>query len=311
MTIKPASFVTIGECMIELSQRQGDLWQMGFAGDTFNTAWYARALLPVEKPVAYVTAIGDDPFSQKLHDTIAGAGVETDRIRAVPGRRPGLYAITLDGAERTFTYWRGESAARQLADDAAWLDHALADVELIYFTGVTLAILSPDARQRLLSALSQRRAAGARIAFDSNYRAVLWPDIKEARDVMAAALSICDFALPTFDDEALLFGDDTPEEAAKRMAALGAGEIVVKSGAEPCLVVAEGAHAHVPSRTPERVVDTTGAGDSFAGAYLSARLLGHQPLAAAELGHAVASRVVGVYGALADIDREAIFGAAG
>ena len=121
----PASFAAIGECMIELSGRGGDLWRMGFAGDTFNAAFYTRAVLPPERRVAYVTALGDDPFSQRMRAFIAESGVETDRILKIAGKRPGLYAITLQEAERTFTYWRGESAARELADDPEWLDGVL------------------------------------------------------------------------------------------------------------------------------------------------------------------------------------------
>jgi 2-dehydro-3-deoxygluconokinase len=295
------SFLSVGECMIELSAGAGDEWRMGFAGDTFNTAYYARAMLPAEKRVAYVTALGDDPFSERMREFFGNVGVETDRIRSVPGRRPGLYAITLKEAERAFTYWRSESAARLLADDAEWLDSALSNAELIYFSGITLAILAPEARARLLAALAERRRAGARIAFDPNFRPALWPDLDEARQAMQAALRCADFALPTFDDEAKLFGDATPEATAERIAALGPREIVVKNGDKPCLVVGDGARELVPPKKPEKIVDTTGAGDSFGGAYLAGRLLGHAPVDAAKIGHRVAAEVVGVHGALIKI----------
>ncbi len=304
--MKPVSVATIGECMIELSGRGNDLWQMGFAGDTFNTAYYARAMLPAEKRVAYVTAVGDDPFSLRLKAHIAEAGVETERIRTIAGKRPGLYAITLDEGERSFTYWRGESAARQLADDAAWLKEALADADMLYLSGITLGILSNAARERLLTALAERRAEGVKIVFDTNFRAALWPDKAEAQATMAAAIATADIALPTFDDEALLHGDATPEETAERTASLGVTEIVVKNGDEPCLVVAEGEATWVPPAKAARIVDTTGAGDSFGGTYLAARLMGQPPVDAARLAHAVAAEVVGVHGALAPIDREAI-----
>jgi 2-dehydro-3-deoxygluconokinase len=300
--VKPATFVSIGECMIELSAGDGDQWRMGFAGDTLNTAFYVRALLPPEKRVAYVTALGDDPFSERMREFFGDAGVETDRIRSVPGRRPGLYAITLKEAERAFTYWRGESAARLLADDAKWLDSALSNTELIYFSGITLAILAPEARARLLAALAERRKEGTRIAFDPNFRPVLWPDAGEAREAMQAALRCADVALPTFDDEAKLFGDANPETTAERIAALGPREIVVKNGDKPCLVVRDGARELVEPAKPEKIVDTTGAGDSFGGAYLAARLLGRTPVEAAKVGHRVAAEVVGVHGALATID---------
>jgi 2-dehydro-3-deoxygluconokinase len=308
--VNPVAFASIGECMIELSGGDGDLWKMGFAGDTFNTAFYARAILPPEERVAYVTALGEDPFSKRMIDFFARAGIETSRIRTIPGRRPGLYAITLSGAERAFTYWRGESAARQLADHPGWLMKVFADVDMLYFSGITLAILRPDRREQLLLALSDRRDRGARIAFDPNWRPALWPDRGEARAAMEEACRIADLALPTFSDEAELFGDGSPEDTARRIGGWGVEEIVVKNGEEPCLVVAEGTREAVPAVRPEQVVDTTGAGDSFGGAYLAARLMGVAPAAAARLGHQVAAKVIGVHGALAEVDREAAMRAA-
>jgi 2-dehydro-3-deoxygluconokinase len=242
---------------------------------------------------------------------MADAGIETARIRRIAGRRPGLYAITLEGTERAFTYWRSESAARALADDPGWLRSALAGIDLLYFSGITLAILAPDRREQLLLALSERRGRGTRIAFDPNFRAALWPDRDEARAAMEAAYAAADVALPTFDDEATLVGDPSPEAAADRIAGFGPSEIVVKNGSGDCLIVTEKTRGSVPAVPPQRVVDTTGAGDSFAGTYLAARIIGIEPAAAARLGHAVAAEVIGVPGALAKIEREAAFRVAG
>ena len=307
MSVIPVSFASIGECMIEMSGRGDDLWRMGFAGDTFNAAYYARAVLPGGHRAAYVTALGDDPFSGRIRNFIAGAGVETDRIRTIPGRRPGLYAITLAEAERTFSYWRGESAARHLADDADWLAQALDGAELLYFSGITLGILAAAARERLLAGLAARRRAGARIAFDTNFRTALWPDRDAARAAMQAAYRVADVVLPTFDDEVALFGDADPAATLARIAADAPGsEIVVKNGAGPCLLAADGARHEIPATRPPKLVDTTGAGDSFSGAYLSARLLGRDPARAAETAHRVAAQVIGVHGALAPIDTAAL-----
>jgi 2-dehydro-3-deoxygluconokinase len=309
-TMTPASFASIGECMIELSAGDGDSWRMGFAGDTFNTAWYVRAILPRERRVAYVTALGEDPFSERMRAFMAEAGVETGRIRSVPGKRPGLYAITLNEGERQFTYWRGESAARELADDPGWLRSALAGADMLYFSGITLAILKPDRREQLLLALSERRDKGARIAFDPNFRPVLWPHRDEARQAMEAAYSVADVVLPTLSDEKELFGDRMAEATVERVSQLGAQEIVVKNGADPCLVAAGARRYVIRPVAPEKIIDTTGAGDSFCGAYLAGRLMGMAPEHAARLGHVVAARVVTVHGALAKIDRADVLAAA-
>jgi 2-dehydro-3-deoxygluconokinase len=166
---------SIGECMLELSGRREDQWRMGFAGDTFNTLWALRALTPSDRPADYVTAFGDDPFS---HDQMAflkenGSGTAASPI--IPGARPGLYAISLTGAERSFTYWRADSAARHLADHPSALAKSLENRSLIYFSGITLAILEKTSRQTLIAAVAEARRAGALIAFDQNYRSRLWP----------------------------------------------------------------------------------------------------------------------------------------
>jgi 2-dehydro-3-deoxygluconokinase len=286
--------------MLELSSRPDGAWDLGYAGDTFNTLWAIRAL--TGRPCDYVSAFGDDPFSAKQTAFLAAAGIGTGSSPVIPGARPGLYAITLTGAERSFTYWRNDAAARQLASDPMKLGQSLEDRALVYFSGITLAILTPTARETMLAAIGAARAAGSLVAFDPNYRPRLWASTEEAKAAIAAALTVTDIALPTFPDEEMLCGDASPSATADRLAAAGVGEIVVKDGAEPCLVVASGERLAVPAVHVANPVDTTGAGDSFNGGYLSARLLGQTPVEAAKTAHRVAAAVVQVRGALAPHD---------
>lgn len=291
----------VGECMLELSARGGGDWRMGFAGDTFNTLWAIRALLPASVAADYVTAFGDDPFSRDQIAFFRDHGIGIARNPVVPGARPGLYAITLHGAERSFTYWRADAAARRLADDPAALRASLEGRRLAYFSGITLAILEPKARDTLLHTLKGVRAGGTTVAFDPNYRPRLWPSPDAARASIAEALAVTDIALPTFPDEQALFGDASPQVTAERLARAGVGEIVVKDGAAPALVIAAGAATFVPAVKVE-AVDTTGAGDSFNGGYLAARLSGDAPADAARRAHRVAAAVVQVRGALAPFE---------
>ncbi len=303
------SVASIGECMLELSGAGGDAWRMGFAGDTFNTLWVMRALLPQTAAADYVTAFGDDPFSLGQREFMRANGIGVAASPVIAGARPGLYAITLNGAERSFTYWRSDAAARRLASDPQALEQSLGGRVLAYFSGITLAILEPPARRILFDALAKARASGTLIAFDPNYRPRLWPSVEAARETIVEALTLTDIALPTFPDEQQLFGDAAAEITAMRIEGAGVAEIVIKDGAEPALSFAKGAGRRLPAVTT-RAVDTTGAGDSFNGSYLVARLLGDEQDEAVARAHHVAAAVVQVRGALAPFDvlREAFAG---
>lgn len=291
---------SIGECMLELSGQTGPNWRMGFAGDTFNTLWALHALSG-ERPATYVSAFGDDPFSQGQISFFAENGIGIGASPVIPGARPGLYAITLTGAERAFTYWRGDAAARRLASDPVALAKSLENQALVYFSGITLAILDAAARKTLLAAVAKARTAGSLIAFDPNYRPRLWQSREEAQAAILDALAVTDIALPTFPDEQMLFGDTAPQATAARFGKL-VGEVVVKNGEEPALIATGGTLQPVPAQHVANPVDTTGAGDSFNGGYLAARLAGHAPAEAVQRAHRVAAAVVQVRGALAPFE---------
>ena len=292
--------VSVGECMVELSGAGQGLWRQAFAGDTFNTAWYLRALMPADAQVDYLTCVGQDAISQAIVDFIAGAGIGTGCISRHPTRAPGLYMIDLKDGERSFTYWRDSSAARCLADDPDHLARCLLGADLVYFSGITLAILTPDRRRDLLAALA---ASGARVAFDSNMRLRLWSDADEMRDWIMKAAAVAHIALPSFDEESQYFGDADPARTAARYRDAGVAEVLVKNGGGDMLGIDAEGRSH-PLPCPERIapVDTTGAGDSFNGGYLSARLAGQDMEQAVARGHATAAEVIRRPGALIDPD---------
>jgi 2-dehydro-3-deoxygluconokinase len=289
---------SIGECMIELSGAGEGMWRLGYAGDTLNTLWAIRALVPADTATDYLSAFGDDPFSEKQLAFFAENHIGVASSPRIAGARPGLYAITLDGAERSFTYWRNDAAARQLASDSTALSESLKGRALVYFSGITLAILAMEGRDVLFAALKEARRAGSLIAFDPNYRPRLWASVEEARSVLDRFAAVVDIALPTFPDEQMLHGDTSAAETAKRLHALGISEIVVKDGENPALVFSKNGTGEVPA-IRVTAVDTTGAGDSFNGGYLAARLRALAPLEAAARAHSVAASVVQVRGALA------------
>ncbi|NRP73055.1 2-dehydro-3-deoxygluconokinase [Ensifer psoraleae] len=298
----PKTFLSIGECMIELSQAGDGHLKKGFAGDSFNTAWYARAFLGGGWQVSYFTALGTDRLSDEMLAFMSSAGIATDHVRRIDGRNPGMYMIHLKDGERSFQYWRETSAARLLAEDRERLRAAIDGAELVYFSGITLAILSPDDRGRLIDEIRRARELGKTVAFDPNLRPRLW----ESTDSMCAAISdgarAATMIFPSFDDERSYFGDTTPEATAKRYRDLGAELVVVKDGENGITISDAEALVHVRAHPANPVRDTTSAGDSFNGAFLAMQLRGQPSRRAAEFAAKVAARVIEQPGALIGSD---------
>ncbi|MEM9761508.1 MAG: sugar kinase [Pseudomonadota bacterium] len=292
-------FLAIGECMVEMAPAPGGLFRMGYAGDTFNTAWYARRLLPADWEVGYASAVGDDATSSDMLAFMRREGLETDNVRRLPGRTVGLYTITLKEGERSFAYWRGEAAARALADDPAWLEAALTGRDLLFFSGITLAILPPAGREQLCAALAKARSAGAEVAFDTNLRPRLWRDAAEMRAGLTLGASVASIVLTSFDEEQGLFGDGSPKATAERYTNLGARIVAVKNGAGPVTLRADGTMQQFATEPVSDMVDSTAAGDSFDAAFLAALATGTALDEAVHCAMALAARVIGEPGALA------------
>tara|TARA_R110002020_G_scaffold19062_2_gene66274 strand:- start:967 stop:1827 length:861 start_codon:yes stop_codon:yes gene_type:complete len=286
--------------MVEMAPSGDGAYRLGFAGDTLNTAWYAKRALGHDWDVAYVTAVGADEISRRMRDFIGEAGIRTDLIREVPGKTVGLYLIQLKDGERSFAYWRSDSAARLLAGDAEALSAALATAGLIYFSGITLAILPPEDRTTLLEAVSEARRGGATVAFDPNLRPRLWDGPDTMRRAVMEAAAVSDIILPSHEDEAYAFGDATPTATATRYGDAGASVVIVKNGpGEIVSLVAGDIGRHDPVRV-DSVVDTTAAGDSFNAGFLSAYLERGELAHAVKAGAELAARVVSKRGALVE-----------
>ncbi|WP_102108483.1 sugar kinase [Oceaniglobus roseus] len=298
-------FVSVGECMVELApSSEAGLYAMAFSGDTFNTAWYARGVLPADWTVDYVTAVGCDGVSGRMLDFARDSGIGTGHVARIEGRTLGLYLIELKEGERSFVYWREQSAARLLAEDPARLAAAFSGADVVYFSGITLAVIGAEGRSNLLSEVRRARAAGALAVFDPNLRPRLWPDTEAMCAAVMEAAAVCDIALPSFDDEAQHFGDADPEATASRYAGAGASMVAVKNGGGAVLVRGRlGDSLFEPDPVAE-VVDTTAAGDSFNAGFLAAHLDRAPDRAAAEAGAKLAGKVIGGRGALVRAARD-------
>lgn len=294
--------VGIGEAMVELSPAGEGLYRLGFAGDTFNTVWHMAQLLGDRAAVGFCTRIGTDALSERFAGQLAGDGLDPAFVGRDEARHMGLYLIELSGTERSFQYWRGESAARALADQPAELQQGLAGADLIHVSGITLAILAPPARETLQQALGVARRAGALVSFDPNVRPTLWPSLDEARAAILNMVGIADIVLPSFDDERLLWGDASPADTVRRYRDLGVAETTVKNGSRPVICAMPGEQHWLPTPPVAGIVDTTGAGDAFNAGYLAARCHGLGQAEAVAAGQAVSAEVLKSAGARAHRD---------
>jgi 2-dehydro-3-deoxygluconokinase len=290
--------VAIGEGMIELAGGLGSRARLGHGGDVLNVA---IALARLGFPPAFVTALGRDPWSDELAGLWRDEGLDTSLIARHPDRGPGLYGITLDAAgERSFTYWRDRSAARDLfaLPEADALMARAAQADLLFLSGITLSLFDDAGRDRIGATAAAVRARGGIVAFDANYRPRGWTDAATARAAYARFAPQVTLALPTAEDEAAMHDERfTPAAIADRWHRLGATDVVVKLGAMGALVSTPAGATLVPT---ERIapVDTSGAGDAFDAGYLAGRLSGRSPVEAARLGHRVAGSTIAHPGAI-------------
>ncbi|GJE02854.1 sugar kinase [Methylobacterium isbiliense] len=288
----------VGECMVELSERPDGTLSRGFGGDTLNTALYLARL---GVAVDYVTALGDDPWSDEMAEAWGREGIGLSQVRRLPGRMPGLYIIRTDAAgERSFHYWRDSAAARDLlaGPGGAAARAALEGYDVVYLSGISLSLYGEAGRAALAETLARLRARGGRVAFDTNYRPRGWPDREAARAVFRTAMAQADLIFASVEDLDWLYGEAGEAEALRHR---GRAEIVLKdsSARAPVARVLHGeAETRVPAEPVARVVDTTAAGDSFAAGYLAARLAGLDPAAAAAAAHRLAGAVIGHRGAV-------------
>tara|TARA_R110002096_G_scaffold123067_9_gene266391 strand:- start:378 stop:1232 length:855 start_codon:yes stop_codon:yes gene_type:complete len=281
--------------MLELSERADGSIAKAFGGDTLNTAVYAAR---AGADVAYLTALGDDPFSAEMLTAWRAEGVDTGSVRRSKGRVPGLYWIKTDAdGERTFSYWRDKAPYRDLflGRDGGAAFSEMRKADWLYLTGISLAVLDLESRLGVFEAVRAVVEAGGQVAFDINYRPQLWEDVAEAASTLQIALSWSTIALPGLEDMRTVFGAATPAAALRQLQSFGVGEVALKDGARGVTLSGGG---HIPAEPVAKVVDTTAAGDAFNGAYLAARMAGDRATVAAAKGQAMAAHVVQYPGAI-------------
>ncbi|MFO1323799.1 MAG: sugar kinase [Burkholderiales bacterium] len=293
--------VALGEPLIEFNQaRSADprAYLQGFGGDTSNMAIAAARL---GARVAYVTRLGTDGFGRMFVDLWHAEGIDTSGVAFDPEAPTGVYFVAHGPNGHEFSYLRAGSAASRMRPDALPTD-TLRGARLLHASGISQAV-SAGACDAVFAAFDLARASGAIVTYDPNVRLKLWP-LARARAIVQASMALCTWCLPSQDDANVLFAGLPPDAVVDAIHRAGAPGVVLKQGADGCIVCDGKRRERIAARTVASV-DATGAGDCFDGAFAARLIAGDDPFAAARYANAAAALATTGYGAVAPLPRAA------
>jgi 2-dehydro-3-deoxygluconokinase len=299
-----ADILAIGEALVELNQpHDGAPFTPGFGGDTSNAMIAASRL---GASAGYFTAVGADRFGESLVALWKGEGVDASGVVVNGGAHTGLYFVTHGPEGHAFSYMRAGSSASRLTEADAPAQ-AIRAARILHVSGISQAI-SSSATDLVFAAIDIARGAKVLVSYDTNLRLKLWP-LRRARAITHEAMRSADVALPSLDDATQLTGKSAPDAILDFYLELGARVVALKLGKEGSAVAtAERRERVAPFAV--KVVDATGAGDAFDGAFLAEFLAKGDPFAAARFANVAAALSTLGYGAVAPLPRRADVNAA-
>lgn len=293
------AIVAFGEAMVEFNQtgeHGGRQYLQGFGGDTSN---FAIAAARQGARVAYLSALGDDPYGAMLRRLWDEESVDHTHVATDPGAFTAIYFVNHDARGHHFSFFRSGSAASRLTP--ATLPRApIETASVLHLSGISLAV-SAGACDAGYAAIDCARAAGTWVSFDTNLRLKLW-SVQRARAVMRDVIGLCDICLPSYDDVVAITGLTEPDALVDLCLGLGAKTVALKLGEHGAIV----ANAHERHRIPPaacRPVDATGAGDAFGGAFVARLVAGDDLATAGRYAAVVAALSTEGHGAVAPIPR--------
>jgi fructokinase len=259
--------VAVGESLIDLivTPRDESIEMLGHAGGSVGNVLAAAARFG--RRTALISKVGNDVFGRFFRVQMNKAGIDT-RALLIDERDAltTLAVVTLDDrGEREFSFFRNETADITL--NASEIDYTPAEhCRIFHFSSVSLT--QEPARAANFITAERAKAAGAKLAFDPNYRAFLWASVAEARAQIDAAMSMSNYIKVSEDEVTMMTGELDPARAGRCLYETYAPDLVVVTlGSKGSIAITGNATVQRPAPFVQ-VVDTTGAGDGYWGAML-------------------------------------------
>jgi 2-dehydro-3-deoxygluconokinase len=293
----------IGEAMLELVNKSDTTIAKSFAGDVYNSGVYMKRAYP-NISCGFMSAVGQDLLSDEFIAKSQGESLDMSAVALSATHHLGIYMVVNDETgERSFIYWRNNSAAKSTISTLS--SQQINDIEskytndgVLFFSGITLAILHPNERVLFWDLVSKMQEAGSLIVFDPNYRPQLWESIAVAKQETEKAFAVSDWLMPGLDDFKALYGHTTVQECLDFCAQFTFAELILKQGEKSVHVINDDGHNEFEIVKSKNVVDTTSAGDAFNGVYLGSRFSGLTPKMSTQLANYAASKVIETPGAI-------------
>lgn len=298
-----SNVVVMGECMVEFSPNNAGMLNQSFAGDVYNTAVYLNRLTDNSTNVSILTAVGNDDISNKMLSAFAAEDIDTSMVLINDKATVGAYLIETDElGERSFVYWRGNSAAKSMMEETTLTEELLSQnkASVFYFSGISIAILNRADREQFWQMITKLKAQGIEIVFDSNYRPRLWDNEQDAVIQFNQALKVSDVVFAGVEDFDLLYKINSFDAVAKFLQHFDIKESIIKNGAKGVVSISSGQINFSPVVPVDKVIDSTSAGDSFNGAYLAAIINGQGVEEAVQFANKIAALVIQHSGAIID-----------
>lgn len=259
--------VALGELLIDftpagLSKAGNPLFERNPGGAPANVL---SAVSKLGGKGAFIGKVGDDQFGRFLKSTLNEHGIETKGLKFSETVNTTLAFVHLDAhGDRSFSFYRNPGADMTLSPED--LDLNLIDEAKIFHFG-SLSMTDEPSRSATEAALEHAKKSGKIITYDPNWRPALWRNDQAAKEGMLFGLQYADVLKVSEEELVFLTGTKDLTEGSKQFADKGIKLIVVTLGPKGCFYYSKAGSGYLNTYNT-KVVDTTGAGDSFFGALI-------------------------------------------